>query len=235
MQEAFSHYEYKSGFVGECDRNFPSNLYAWDKERMTLKKEGSSFFGFVQEGFSVVRDQVGNHTTLRTGMYFSFHDYVYIEGGKGIIIERENHKSFNMVGGEVEDYGRLKYIDGCTDSLLISPVKLGDPCLNLLFFPPDIDQTEHTHPSDRIGVIYKGRGQCVVNGGEETIELRAGMIFRIHADGKHKFRTPYGESMTVIAYHPDSDFGPEDEFHPMVNRTIVNGVSASLISEIRTK
>jgi hypothetical protein len=25
----------------------------------------------------------------------------------------------------------------------------------------------------------------------------------------------------VIAYHPDSDFGPTHENHPMVNRTIV--------------
>jgi hypothetical protein len=41
--------------------------------------------------------------------------------------------------------------------------------------------------------------------------------------------------MRVVAYHPDSDFGPQDEDHPMINRTIVDGVSASKIDAIRTK
>ena len=41
--------------------------------------------------------------------------------------------------------------------------------------------------------------------------------------------------MDVIAFHPDSDFGAEDEFHPMINRTIVKGVAANKIDEIRTK
>jgi hypothetical protein len=40
--------------------------------------------------------------------------------------------------------------------------------------------------------------------------------------------------MDVIAWHPDSDFGPEDDDHPMVNRTIVDGVSAAKIADIRT-
>ena len=41
--------------------------------------------------------------------------------------------------------------------------------------------------------------------------------------------------MAVIAYHPDSDFGPTHEVHPMINRTIVDGVSARLIEKIRTR
>ena len=39
--------------------------------------------------------------------------------------------------------------------------------------------------------------------------------------------------MCVIAYHPDSDFGPTDDDHPMVNRTIVDGVPVNQ-SNIRT-
>jgi quercetin dioxygenase-like cupin family protein len=114
-------------------------------------------------------------------------------------------------------------------------VKLGDPCFNLLHFPEGIDQTEHTHPSDRIGMVIRGLGECVVDGGETIIPLEAGMIFCIHTDGLHKFRTLRGSEMTVLAYHPDSDFGPTDTFHPMLNRTIVNGVSASKLPEIQTK
>jgi hypothetical protein len=60
------------------------------------------------------------------------------------------------------------------------------------------------------------------------------MIFVIPALGEHAFATSDDE-LTVIAYHPDSDFGPEDEDHPMINRTIVNGKSARYIDEIRTK
>eukprot|EP00548_Thalassiothrix_antarctica_P011082 CAMPEP_0194153598 /NCGR_PEP_ID=MMETSP0152-20130528/56993_1 /TAXON_ID=1049557 /ORGANISM="Thalassiothrix antarctica, Strain L6-D1" /LENGTH=43 /DNA_ID= /DNA_START= /DNA_END= /DNA_ORIENTATION= len=41
--------------------------------------------------------------------------------------------------------------------------------------------------------------------------------------------------MDVIAAHPDSDYGPTNTDHPMVNRTIVNGISASLIPSIQTK
>jgi hypothetical protein len=41
--------------------------------------------------------------------------------------------------------------------------------------------------------------------------------------------------MVVMAYHPDSDFGPEDENHPMINRTIVDGMSAAGLAAIRTK
>ena len=42
------------------------------------------------------------------------------------------------------------------------------------------------------------------------------------------------ESLRVVAFHPDSDFGPEHDFHPMINKTIVDGTSARLIESIRT-
>ena len=41
--------------------------------------------------------------------------------------------------------------------------------------------------------------------------------------------------MDVVAYHPDSDTGPTHDDHPMLNRTIVEGVSARDIDKIRTK
>jgi len=41
--------------------------------------------------------------------------------------------------------------------------------------------------------------------------------------------------MRVIAYHPDSNFGATDIDHPMINRTMVNGVSASELDAIRTQ
>ena len=40
--------------------------------------------------------------------------------------------------------------------------------------------------------------------------------------------------MRILAFHPDSDFGPDHQFHPMVNKTMVNGVSANQLPEIQT-
>lgn len=236
MSKSFLGYEFITGKISDCDPNFPTELHAWDSfgegNFLWSDNDGDSHYGFVQEGLATLSTTSGMFA-LQKGMYFSVKGKFKIIGGKGIVVTRLGHQSFFHIGGPVEDSGRLKYIDGCTDSLLIPPIKMGDPCFNLLCFPEGIDQTEHTHPSDRIGIVYSGRGACVTPDG--VIDLEPGMIFRIVADGLHKFRTLKGEPMSVIAYHPDSDFGATDEVHPMINRTIVNGVSASKLDDIRTK
>lgn len=160
-------------------------------------------------------------------------DLDYLQGGYGFIIERTGHIGMFMVGGPVERFGRLRYIDGCTDSLLIPPVRMGDPCFNALFFPPCIDQTPHTHPSMRVGMVIRGEGICKADGKE--IPLVPGLIFIIHEEGIHSFATVGTPGMVVVAWHPDTDFGPQDENHPMINRTVVNGIPASKLTEIQTK
>ncbi len=231
---AFSHYEWKNGKIGDLDRKFPSYLSAWSNALILPYYD--THYIYVHEGQAILEYE-GRAFTLYKGMFAVVPGLARISHGKGIVVSRENYIGMFQIGGPVEWEGRLKYIDGCTDTLLASPVRYGDPCLNLLYFPSGIDQTAHTHPSDRIGMIMSGKGRCHAwnNGVEEVIDLIPGMIFCIHTDGPHKFSTPYGEDMRVLAYHPDSDFGPTDEVHPMINRTIVNGVSASLIPEIRTK
>jgi len=231
---AFSHFDWKNGKIGDLDRQFPSYLSAW--ESSIILPADDTHYIYVHEGATVLECQEREHM-LYQGMYAVVPGQAHLRGGKGIVMSREKYNGMFVIGGPIEKEGRLKYIDGCTDSLLASPVKMGDPCLNLLYFPPDIDQTAHTHPSDRIGMIMSGKGRCHAwnNGVEEVIDLVPGMIFCIHTEGYHKFSTPYGQDMRVLAYHPDSDFGPTDETHPMINRTMVNGVSASKIEEIRTK
>jgi quercetin dioxygenase-like cupin family protein len=126
----------------------------------------------------------------------------------------------------------LRYIDGCTDTLLVCPPRRGEPCLNHLHLPPGTNQSPHTHPSERIGVIVRGRGECRTPGGAYL--LTPGMGWRIPTGCEHSFFTPDDDSLDVLAWHPDSDFGPTDEEHPMVNRTLVGGVPASQIPAIRT-
>lgn len=234
MNKAFSFFEWKNGKITDLDDNFPSYLSSW-KTGIEMEADGTHYF-MVVEGPTILyyREQ---RFILSQGMYGSIPGTCMIAGGKGLIATRKDYIGMFMLGGPAEQEGRLKYIDGCTDSVLIHPPKVGDPCVNLLYFPPGIDQTPHTHPSIRVGTVLSGKGRCHYweDGVEHTVDLVPGMIWCIHTDGLHKFSTPYGEHLRVMPYHPDSDQGPNDESHPMLNRTIVDGVSAAKIDAIRTK
>jgi hypothetical protein len=52
------------------------------------------------------------------------------------------------------------------------------------------------------------------------IPLSSGTLFVIGSGTLHSFHTAESP-MVVLAYHPDSDFGPTHENHPMINRTII--------------
>ncbi|NJM12062.1 MAG: cupin domain-containing protein, partial [Synechococcaceae cyanobacterium SM1_2_3] len=87
-----------------------------------------------------------------------------------------------------------------------------------LHIPPHTDQTPHTHPSARIGIILKGTGECRTPNG--TYPLQPGMGWHIPTGCLHSFFTGE-EALDVVAWHPDSDFGPRDDDHPMINRTVI--------------
>jgi hypothetical protein len=151
-------------------------------------------------------------------MYFAVPGELHVQQGTGIVVTRLGYHGFFHLGGPIEPVGRLRYIDGCTDSLLIAPVLRGDPCLNLLHLPPGTRQTPHTHPSVRIGLVVRGAGRCVTPAG--SVALVPGLAFIIRASALHCFHTQ-DEPLVVLAYHPDSDFGPTHDDHPMINRTVV--------------
>ncbi len=210
---------------------FPSRLSAWRDETLELAADGGTHFGYVHKGAATLEAASGTFT-LRRGMYFAAPGACRIGGGQGIVISRTGYRGMFVVGGPVEPRGRLRYIDGCTDSLLIPPQMLGDPCLNALYFPARVSQTEHTHPSARVGMIVSGAGECRTP--ESTFALAPGLVFIIVAGGRHSFTTADKE-LVVVAYHPDSDFGPTHQAHPMINRTLVRGVPASRLEAIRTR
>lgn len=231
---AFTPFELKTGLCMDLSEDeWPTRLLAVNHGSLELDADSTHYIYCYEGTLTVFLDDIAY--TLQPGMYAMFPGEVTIYGknGSGIAISRIGYKGWFQLGGPVEPWGRLCYIDGCTDSLLVSPLKMGDPCLNALFFPTGTDQTMHTHPSMRVGMVIRGTGECVVP--EGVIPLFPGQVFIIHQDGEHKFRTPNGEGMVVIAYHPDSDFGPQDEDHPMLNRTIVDGTSAKHLDDIRTK
>ncbi len=195
---------------------FPTAVFGWDQRGLHLDA-GGTHFGFVLEGHAQLRCSSGVFT-LQSGMYCAVPGELTLEHGRGFIVSRPDHQGFIHLGGPIENRGRLRYIDGCTDSLLIPPVVRGDPCLNLLHLPPNTRQTPHTHPSLRVGLVVRGAGVCVTDEGQTP--LSRGTVFIIPADGLHCFHTDDAE-LLVVAYHPDSDFGPTDAMHPMINRTIL--------------
>jgi len=196
--------------------------------------EGGATYGVVLSGEVQLHRGSGPTSRLDKGMWFAAGERITLAGGKLLVINTPEceRPPFFSVGGPVEETGRLKYIDGCTDSLLVSPVKKGESCLNLLHFPPGIEQTAHTHPSERCGVILSGKGICRTP--EGNWPLVPGMGWMLPPDWVHSFHTDDSD-LLLVAWHPDSDFGPEDHCHPMLNRTIVDGVSASNLPEIQTK
>lgn len=209
--------------LDDPDPEFNSRIASWSAGRIELPKD-ATHFGFVNSGTAIIESESGTFE-LATGMYFSIPGVARIEGnGIGFIASRPHWRGFFQIGGPIEETGRLIYIDGCSDSLLISPVVQGDPCLNLLYLPPGTTQTEHTHPSCRIGIIASGTGICRT--AESDIPLQPGLVFEISANAKHSFHT-HSDSLQVIAWHPDSDFGPTHRDHPMINRTLINGTSAA--------
>ncbi len=165
---------------------------------------------------------------LTAGEWFvtpgGFTGFLVESGTRVVITQRLGFRAVATLGGPIEELGRLRYIDSCSDTLLIAPPVKGEPCFNHLHFPVGIDQTQHFHPSNRSGMVARGKGTCATPFGES--ELKTGLLFHIPHHGWHKFATLLDSPMDVVAYHPDSDWGPEHETHPMINRTWVGEITA---------
>ena len=172
-------------------------------------------FGLVIEPTRVHAS--GDEWLLRAGSWFVLPEGAHLAGGRGLAIVVPGYCGIRQLGGPLESRGRLRYIDGCSDTLLVCPPRLGEPCLNHLHIPARTEQSSHTHPTLRVGVILRGRGVCRAAGVAHALE--PGLGWFIPAGLRHGFSTQ-DEPLDVLAWHPDSDFGPTDEDHPMKNRTL---------------
>jgi len=210
----------------------PVRVSGWADGDLSLPP-GATHYGMVTDGEAEL-SYAGARVLLRAGMYFVLPAQATVAGAGswGLVVSRLGYRGLTQWGGPLEAQGRLRYIDGCSDTLLVCPPLKGEPCLNHLHIPPHTSQSAHTHPSERIGVILRGAGECRTP--EGTFALAPGMGWRIPAGCEHSFFT-IDTSLDVIAWHPDSDFGPTHDDHPMVNLTLVGGVSAARIASIRTQ
>lgn len=202
--------------------------------RVSLAPAEGTRFVYVHRGLVWVNSRyilgAGQYACVTEGPVVSETDTV------ALIIQVRDYRGMFSVGGPIERVGRLKYIDGCTDSLLIPPVKKGDPCLNYLHFPDGVIQTPHTHPSVRIGMVAKGSGKCVTP--QNVHLMNEGDLFVIHKATGEKVRAENGnewpvgthgfvtdeDEMRIIAFHPDSEIGPTDEVHQM--KAAINLIAA---------
>ena len=186
----------------------------------------STTFGYVLDGSCIVQAN-GQEWSLVAGNYFAFHGDVSVQKSHLLSMwttMRVGYRCMPVVG-QIEGNGRLSYIDGCSDSVLVSMPRRGDPVLNYLHFPTGILQTQHTHPSIRMGVVISGEGEAFQEQGnyhEGWVKpLKKGCIFMLKEQELHSFRTTTSH-MDIVAYHPDSDTGPTDETHAMINRTFID-------------
>jgi hypothetical protein len=92
---------------------------------------------FALTGGAGVTVSVGGASNLNAGL---FNDALPPLKPPGAAAPRCLPPPFAL-GGPCEAFGRLRYIDGCSDSLLVGPAVRGDPCLNHLHFPPGVSQT----------------------------------------------------------------------------------------------
>ncbi len=209
----------------------PGRLQTWQGNHLELPAEGTHF-GFVYHGHpNLLRDS--EDYRLHPGMYFCLPGGGQIGGvdSSGFVITSYNYRGMFSLGGALESTGRFAYIDGGTSSLLIPPVRLGDPCLNAIYFPPHRHQTLHTHPSYRIGLVIAGSGEAETS--EGVTPLQPGMVFVIPTNSLHKFCTT-DQPLTFVVFHPDSDAGLTHQNNPVLNRTMVEGMSAAQMPEIQT-
>ncbi|MDW8307718.1 MAG: AraC family ligand binding domain-containing protein, partial [Leptospiraceae bacterium] len=216
--ELYNAYE-KDVVIDRSRSMYPSMLFSRKMsagDSHVVNRVGSAFYGYVLSGRFRIASQHGDLVAVvGAGAYYVINNHVDInceDAGVIVLIERLGYQAMQQVG-LVERKGRLSYIDDCSDSLLCAPARAGDPCLNHLHFPPGILQAQHTHPTIRLGVIARGRGKVWGPGYEQ--DLLTGDVFCLEEGERHSFKTDQ-DTMDVIAYHPDSDWGPTDGQHPML-------------------
>lgn len=169
---------------------------------------------------------------LRPECFGVFSGPAVLEGdGRALVVSMDNYACPRLKGGPVEQEGRLRYVDGCSATILLSPPVKGEPCFNFMHLPGKIAQTMHTHESVRIGLILSGEGICETPA--KTFDFTAGTVFIIPPNTQHSFQSPNG-TLRIVIFHPDSDTGPTHDDHTMLNSTFISGVSAKEIEDIRT-
>ena len=190
----------------------PGESRAFDATKGTwyIMLQNSSYYGdnikFENVNAAFV---VNNHFTIKCGT-----GTAAVIQYPGLHLLESRYYVQNML-----DMGNLSYMDGGTNTTAVNPGRLGDPVINYVHFPAGMQQTLHTHPSHRVGMILKGRGSVELD--NSVFPLKQGDVFFMQRNVLHNFTCPYNEDVVLFVFAPDSGTGPTDEVNPLKIRTYV--------------
>ena len=122
---------------------------------------------------------------------------------------------------EINDWTTLPYVNGCSTTQLIPPLRKGDPTFQLLRIPPHTtEQAHHIHSTARIVYVYSGNGHSIVGqpGAEKTEKLTPGQVMILDKMVPHHFVTTE-EPLVVLPLHIFSSTDRDEFDHPMMNGT----------------
>ena len=97
-------------------------------------------------------------------------------------------------------------MDGGTNSTAIEPARKGLPVVNYVHFPEGMNQTLHTHPSQRIGLVLTGTGSIELNG-HNYFSYTKKSAFWMDRNELHNFMCNSGDDVTLFVFAPDSGMG----------------------------
>jgi mannose-6-phosphate isomerase-like protein (cupin superfamily) len=181
---------------------------------------GSTFFGISigKSYFFEKENQITRFYEDTSAFSFTANKSIYwgTQNNLWAIIVENYNISLDLIINNIPNIGVLRYINGCTSTILIDPKRYGDPSLHYLNFPTNVKQTWHTHPSHRCGLVIRGKGFAETN--SRITLLTSGTVFTIYPDTNHRFITT-NEKMEIVTFHPWTEWGPVDEDHPMLNHT----------------
>ena len=201
------------------DSMCPCRMIGFQGGKKTFSNISSSYYLVVLSGEVSVSYKALKFDNLPKLAFVACPGEISVSGkGMAIVIEKFGYRVPFQLGVIEETRGRLCYIDNASSSLLVSPARMGDPCLNLLTFPSGVIQTSHIHPTVRLGAVIWGSGECLWGEEKRKIPLTPGMTFCLPEAQVHSFNSGK-DGLGVVAFHPDSDVGPTDFSHPMLSRT----------------
>lgn len=220
MQSGFHNYRFLDALkISDADVKLSSELTCCVGKKNFSNVENVTYFGFVTKDSIKIKISGMKDIELTENQFFAINKSFQIEGsGQAVVFTKFNYQGMINFGGPIENFGRLSYIDNCRTTILVHPNKVGDPCLHHLLFPARTQQSAHSHPTERLGYVNKGSGDCVL--ASQRIALNKGDVFLIKPNILHHFESS-SEGLEVISYHPDSNTGPTDEVHPMRSATFV--------------
>eukprot|EP01062_Namystynia_karyoxenos_P054535 TRINITY_DN44957_c0_g1_i2.p1 TRINITY_DN44957_c0_g1~~TRINITY_DN44957_c0_g1_i2.p1 ORF type:complete len:193 (+),score=23.69 TRINITY_DN44957_c0_g1_i2:71-649(+) len=120
--------------------------------RLSGEEWEGTVYGFVQSGVATLHGpDAAAEERIPAGRWFS----VALACGRALCVAPtagarvwaaaiSGWAALNTFGGPLEPVGRLRYIDGCSATVLSPPPRLGDPCLN---YRIGADSAHAPHPA----------------------------------------------------------------------------------------